>query len=447
MFFINRQSKIENMKKFYFYTLVLICNLSFAQYGNVSTIAGGGTEGHDVIGGLAVDAELSLPTGIAIDNDGNIYFSEITNSIIRKISTDGVISDIVSFPDVHDPDGLAVDANGNLFFCDRNNHRIRKLDANGTITTVAGNGMEGDSGDGGQATSAQLNTPQGVAVDANGNIYISDWQNNKIKKVSTNGIITTIAGTGEYGFSGDGAIGSDAKLKSPAGIAVDAMGNVFFCDRNNYRVRKIDANGIITTIAGKGGFQPFSGDGGLAIDAEMWEPQGISIDGSGNIFIVDRNNHRIRKVITNGIINTIVGTGSTGFFGGGFNGDGLLGTDTELRSPSNVAVDNSGNVLITDYKNHRIRKLSVAALSVSNFVFNTVEVYPNPTANSDKITIKSQEEITTLSVYNSIGQQVYQARPNSSSYLLSIENLTSGIYFLTVGSKNNARITYKLIRN
>ncbi|QCX40256.1 T9SS type A sorting domain-containing protein [Aureibaculum algae] len=434
------------MKHFYFLILLLTFQFSFSQYGNVSTIAGGGSNGHDVVNGLATDAELSYPTGIAIDNDGNIYFSEITNSIIRKIDVNGIISDIIEFPDVQTPHGLAVDATGNIYFIDRANDRVRKLDTSGNITTVAGNGTNGDSGDGGQATSAQLNSPQYIAIDASGNIYISDWQNHKIKKVTTNGVINTIAGTGTYGFSGDGGLATLAELKSPSGITIDATGNIYFSDRNNYRVRKIDTNGIITTIAGKGGFQPFSGDGGLAIDAELYEPNGITLDNDGNIYIVDAVNQRVRKITTDGIINTIIGSGGTGRSAGGFNGDGQIGTNTELNQPSGIAVDNSGNVIITDYKNHRIRKLASAALSVDNFSLENIKLYPNPISIDEQLTVSSQEIITAISVYNTLGQEVYQAKPNAHNYVLNLDKITSGIYLVKLNSNINKSINYRLIK-
>ncbi len=310
-------------------TLFLFSTITLpAQYGNVSTIAGDGTQGFSGDGGPATAAVTNFPSGIAIDNVGNIYFSEITNSVVRKIATDG------------------------------------------TISTVAG--MVGDfgfSGDGGQATSAELDSAQDMAIDDNGNIYISDWLNNKIRKVdATTGVITTIAGTGSSGFSGDGAAATAARLKSPSGITLDAAGNIYFSDRGNDRIRKIAPDGIITTIAGKGGFNAFSGDGGQAIDAEFNDPNGLTIDNTGNLYVMDRDNHRIRKITTDGIVNTIVGTGDTGFSGGGFNGDNQLGTATELDKPTDVVIDASGNVIFNDNNNHRVRKLeSTGTLSIANF--------------------------------------------------------------------------------
>ena len=445
-----------------FTTFLLVSTISSAQYGNVTTIAGDGTQGYSGDGGPATVSVTNLPTGIAIDNAGNIYFSEITNSVVRKIATDGTISTVAGMvgnlnfsgdggqattATLNFPQGLAVDASGNLYIADRQNQRIRKVDANGIITTVAGNGNEGDAGDGGQATTAELNNSQHIAVDNAGNIYISDWQNNKIRKVATDGIITTIAGTGNYAFSGDGGAATSAELKSPSGIVVDASGNVYFSDRNNYRVRKIDTNGIITTIAGIGGFQPFSGDGGLATDAELYQPSGLTLDSSGNIYIVDSNNQRIRKITTDGIINTIIGTGSTGIGAGGFNGDDMPGTDTRLNSPSGVAVDGAGNIYITDYNNQRIRKLAASTLSTADLSKVGIQIFPNPTAKNNVVTVRSQEVITSIVVFNAIGQKVQQINPNKTNYDLDISNTSSGLYYVKLFTVNNNLRVQKLIVN
>jgi len=281
------------MKKVLFIVTLILTTAINAQYGNITTIAGNGTQGFSGDGGPATAAITNFPSGIAIDNTGNIYFSEITNSVVRKIATDGTISTVAGMvgnfgfsgdggqataAELDFPQGVAVDANGNLYIADRDNNRIRKVDVTtGIITTVAGNGTAGDAGDGGQATAAELDSSQDMALDAVGNIYISDWLNNKIRKVDANtGIITTIAGTGDSGFSGDGGAATAARLRSPSGITLDA----------DDRIRKIDTNGIITTVAGKGGFNAFSGDGGQAVDAEFNDPNGITIDGDEWIEII-----------------------------------------------------------------------------------------------------------------------------------------------------------------
>ncbi|MGA1199046.1 MAG: hypothetical protein ACO36I_21340, partial [Candidatus Latescibacterota bacterium] len=188
-----------------------------------------------------------------------------------------------------DPVGVFVDSVGNMFVADTNNRRIRKIDTAGTITTVAGNGSFGFAGDGGGATSASLADPTGVFVDAQNNLYIADTNNQRIRKVDASGVITTIAGDGNAGFSGDGGLATSARLNFPTGVFVDAIGNVFFADRENHRIRKVDTLGVITTVAGNGAFGS-SGDGGQATSANLAFPAGVFVSSVGEVFIADRFN-------------------------------------------------------------------------------------------------------------------------------------------------------------
>ena len=190
---------------------------------------------------------------------------------------------------------MAVDGSGNLYIADASNHRIRKVDAAGVISTVAGDGTLGYGGDGGTATAAQLQDPNGVALDGAGNLYIADANNNRVRKVNSAGVITTVAGTGAAGYGGDGGPATAAQLNFPRDVDVDREGNLYIADPNNYRVRKVDTAGVITTVAGTG-TQGFSGDGGAATAARLNRPTGVALDGAGNLYIADENNHRIRKV-------------------------------------------------------------------------------------------------------------------------------------------------------
>jgi sugar lactone lactonase YvrE len=224
---------------------------------------------------------------------------------------------------------------------------------NGTITTVAGTGAPGFSGDGGPATSAQINNPAGLAADSLGNLYIADSWNQRIRMVSTNGIITTVAGNGSSGFSGDSSPATSAQLDNPTGLAVDSFGNVYIADSSNQRIRMVSVNGVITTIAGNG-TSGYSGDGGPATSAELASPNGISVDALGNVYIADDGNNRIRKVAPNGNITTIAGNGTSGY-----SGDGGPATSAELASPNSVAVDTAGNLYIADDGNNRIRRVDL----------------------------------------------------------------------------------------
>ena len=215
-----------------------------------------------------------------------------------------------------DPWGLALDKSGNLYIADQLNHKIRKIEAGGTISTIAGTGTPGYRGDSDAATAATLKNPCGVAVDSEGNVYIADTGNHVIRKISVNGNISTIAGKGEAGYAGDGGKATEAQLNYPIGLWLDASGNLFIADSFNHRIRRLAPDGIITTVAGNGE-AGWSGDGGLATEAKLNYPQGVFVDAAGNIFIADTFNGLIRKVDPDGVITSIAGTGFNGYFGDG----------------------------------------------------------------------------------------------------------------------------------
>ena len=251
---------------------------------------------------------------------------------------------------LYNPFSVAADSSGNLFIADTYNHRIRKVDSSGMISTVAGNGVANFSGDNGPATVAELHNPYGVAVDSSGNLFIADFENNRIRKVDSSGNISTVAGS-TRGFSGDNGPATAAQLLKPSGIAVDSSGNLFIADYGNHSIRKVDSGGMISTVAGNG-TEGFSGDTGPATAAQLSLPYRVAVDGSGNLFIADTNNRRIRKVDSSGNISTVAGNGTRGF-----SGDTGPATAAELSSPTGIAVDSSGNLFITDTSNHRIRKV------------------------------------------------------------------------------------------
>jgi trimeric autotransporter adhesin len=252
------------------------------------------------------------------------------------------------------PLGVAVDGAGNLYIGDYFNNRVRKVTAStGVITTVAGNGTFGFNGDGGAATNAELSGPEGLAVDGAGNLYIADHSGSRVQKVSAGtGIITTVAGNGVGGYSGDGGPAASAELNGPAGLAVDGAGNLYIADNN--RVREVSAGtGIITTVAGNG-TQGFSGDGGPAISATLNSPIGLAVDGAGNLYITDESNNRIREVAAGtGVITTVAGNGTQGF-----SGDGGMATSAELNGPAGIAVDAAGDLYIAEDQNNRIREVA-----------------------------------------------------------------------------------------
>jgi uncharacterized protein (TIGR03437 family) len=339
--------------------------------GTITTLAGNGAYKFSGDGGAAAGASLNFPTGVAVDAAGNLYISD--GNRIRKVYVAGTITTVAgngqagysgdggpaTAASLDGPMGLAVDAAGNLYIANTGNQRIRKVTPAGTITTVAGNGQAGYSGDDGPATVASLNYPFGVAVDAAGNLYIAEASNSRIRKVTPAGTITTVAGNGQWGYSGDGGPATAASLKAPSGVAVDAAGNLYIAEELNQRIRKVAPAGTITTVAGNG-IQSFSGDGGPATAASLSYPCGVAADAAGNIYVADNGNQRIRKVAPAGTITTAAGNGRQGY-----SGDGGPATAASLWSPSGVAVDAAGNLYITDGGNDRIRKVLATPPSLS----------------------------------------------------------------------------------
>lgn len=338
--------------------------------GIITTVAGNGQSGFSGDGGPATSASLRSPYGVAADAAGNLYIADPGDNRIRKISANGTITTVAGdgiagfsgdggpaiAASLAAPHGVAVDAAGNLYIADSNNNRIRKVDASGVITTVAGNGIAGFSGDGGSATGTSLFGPYGVVVDAARNLYIADIFNIRVRKVTTAGIITTVAGNGQYDYSrcASGAAIS-ASLGEPSSVTVDAAGGLYVGDSANDCILKVGASGAIITVAGNG-FHGFSGDGGLATGASMRFPDGVAVDAAGNLYIADSGNNRIRKVGADGIITTVAGDGTAAF-----SGDGGPATGASLAGPRGVAVDAAGNLYIADSSNARVRKVSFGA--------------------------------------------------------------------------------------
>ncbi len=431
-----------------------------AQTYYISTIAGNGTQGYSGDGGPATSAELTA-SQVALDASGNVYFAD--DNQIRKITAGtGIITTIAgngttgysgdggpaTSAALFEPAGVAVDDSGNVYIADYENQRIRKVTAStGIITTIAGTGTAGYSGDGGATTSAALNGPLGVAVDASGNVYIADYSNQRIRKVTAGaGIITTIAGTGTAGYSGDGSAATLAELYGPTGVAVDALGNIYIIDLYD-RIRKVTVStGIITTIAGTG-TGGYSGDGGPATSAEFYDPSGVAVDASGNVYFADDSNRVIRKITAStGVITTIAGTGTWGY-----SGDGGPATSAELKFPSGVAVDASGNVYFADAWNNRIRKLSLSVPTTgvtSSSSTDGYNVYPNPFSNLTTLVFNSSNtEPVNLTITDSKGVVVFTstAYTTNSEIVIGSQLPSVGIYFVQASSGTGVKVV-KLIK-
>lgn len=322
---------------------------------------------------------LSLPTALTFDSAGNIYIADTGDHLVREVNLAGIVSTVAGNgsqgftgdggsainAQLDSPSGVAVDASGNIYIADTNNNRIREV-SGGIITTIAGTGAKGYSGDGGPAVSATLAQPTAIAVDSAGNIYIADTNNQCIRKI-TGTTITTVAGDGVQGYAGDGGLATAANLNSPSGVAVDAAGNLYIADTDNERVRMVTAStGMITTIAGTG-VAGFNADG-AATAAELASPRGVTVDPSGTVYVADSDNDRIRT-IRSGVITTIAGMGVQGFMG-----DAGSSTNAVLDSPGAVAV-NGNSVLFSDTNNNRVR-------GVINGTINTTAGTPASGAES-----------------------------------------------------------------
>jgi streptogramin lyase len=334
----------------------------------ISTVAGNGKPGYSGDGGEATTAMLNFrgSFGLLVDSARNIYIADGGNNRIRKVDWTGRITTVAGNGEpgfsgddgpatkasLYMPTSVDMDRDGNLYIADSGNFRIRRIDASGIITTIAGTGGQQSTGDGGAATEADL-SPAGIRFDSAGNLYVTDRTVNVIRRIDTKGIITTVAGTGEKGDTGDGGPAIKAKLNTPGDLCVDTRGNLYFTESDSNRIRKIDAAGIITTVAGPKG-KGVSQDGLPATKEYLFSPSGICVDPDGNIYIAEFGVHRIRKVDTKGIIWTIAGQMSKS----GYSGDGGPALGAMLSYPRGVRLGVDGSIYFLDRGNDVVRKLS-----------------------------------------------------------------------------------------
>ncbi len=408
----------------------------------IATIAGVDTiKGYLGDGDVAAHAQFYGPQGMAVDSKGNLYIADMFNNCVRMINPSGIISTFAGTSiagysgdgglarkaKLHHPYYIAVDGADNIYISDSRNSRIRKVDAAGIITTYAGNGSQGYWGDRGPATAAQLSSPAGLAFDQQGNLYIADLLNLRIRKVTPDGMITSVSGRGEPGSAGDGGPASAALLDKPFSVAVSPDGDLYVADCYNNRIRKINTKtGVITTYAGGAGiFGGYSGDGGPATNATLFHPTDVKCDDTGNIFIADKDNFRIRKVDTSGIITTLAGNGVQEH-----GGDGGPATAARFDRPVGLAVDHSGNLFVSE-TNGSYDVNSIRYVYLSNPGSISLTIYPNPTfdGNINVFFASHYEENVKVSVYNMGGRlQFSTITPTNKLATFNIE--PAGYYFI-----------------
>ncbi len=445
--------------------------------GVVTTIAGSasvsGTSGFSGDGGPATAALISAPHGIAVDTSGNVIFADQGNNRIRKISSTGIISTLAgndtlgfsgdggpaSLAQISNPMGLSLDKNGNLYFADCYNYRIRKITPSGIISTVAGSGTAGYSGDGGQATAAEMYFVYAVDVDTANNIYIVDFSNQCVRKVNSSGIISTIAGNGTAGFSGDGGPGTAAMLYNPWSARPDNFGNVYIADDFNQRIRKVSAAGIISTVAGSGGMGGgFSGDGGPATSALMYLPHDVYVAATGTVYLSDGGNGRIRMIscslpLTAGVHGTdTLCPGHTTTLTDSTSGGTWVSSNTSVATVSSTGVVTSvapGTVnmlyIVTnscgsDTATFPFSVRTPGACNTSvNMVGNehSLTLFPNPNTGSFTFNLSSgSNEDVQIIITNILGEKIKQMKTRTNKETAVQLNVPSGIYFVSAATAN-----------
>lgn len=425
------------MRKNYIILLVL-CFVYNAQSQTITTVAGTGSSGFGGDGGPATTAKLNLPFNLTFDKSDNIYIADTYNNSIRRIDNEsGIITTVIGTADkkqiseLKTPTGLTFDNYNNLYVADLANLRIRKVNLDtGSSITLVGKKSETESPN----IDEPLGGPFNVVFDKQGNLYVSVNGDSNVKKVDfSTGKVTVIAGTGEVGFSGDGGQAAAAKLANPTGLALDGKGNIYISDTGNERIRKVNlSTGIITTIAGTGE-TGFVGEGTDATKAQLANPLGLAIDNAGDLFMVDRGNNMIRKIdMSSGTISTVAGTGEAGY-----SGDGELAKNAQLANPTGLAFNNAGELFVVDRGNNRIRKISGLATAQTEDVAleNSIKIYPNPSTDKINIELKNNVQLKSVTMFNANGGQV---KVQQNDKTLNVAKLPRGIYVLRIATSEGS---------
>jgi len=422
----------------------------------ITTVTGGGTVG--VYNGAPATAiGISYPDGCAFDGLGNLYFTTVAPDRVYKITPSGIIYFVAgtgssgyngdgiaaTSAELNLPTGIAIDKGNNVYIADGENNRVRKIDVNtGIITTFAGDGSAGFSGDNGPATAATFNGVEDICFDMNGNLFIADYANNRIRKVNNSGIVTTVAGNGINGFTADGVAATSAAINSVWGVCTDAIGNLYFNDSLNTMLRKVSTAGILTTVAGNGLAGP-AGDNGPATTAALVVIR-VAIDKAGNIYTSGYLDNDIRKIDVSGIIHTVAGTGIAGF-----SGDGSSATMSQISDSYGITLDSCGNLYFADKNNNRIRKVAFNPLCLDNLEVDNVKegvlsIYPNPA--HQLLCIDGLQTPATYRLLNIVGAVNMQGNLAPGNNTIPIKHLPSGMYIMEVTTADGVRTMVRVVK-
>jgi hypothetical protein len=427
----------------------------------ITTVAGNGTAGYSGDNGPATSAQLNDPMGVSADKNGNFFIVDRNNNVIRKVNSSGIIttfagtgiagysgdSGLAINAQLNHPFGVLADNAGNVYISDPVNARVRKVNASGIITTFAGNGIYGYSGDFGPAINANIRGAVGLAIDTFGNVFIADRDTSVIRKVDKNGIITTFAGTSIPGYSGNGGPATSAQLAGPIGLATDIAGNVYIADGVEYVIRKVDLSGTITTFAGNHTWGN-TGDNGPATSAQLVDPTGIAVDSIGNVYIGDVGGagERIRVVNNSNVISAFAGNGTYGYVGD--NGPAI---NAEFRGPYSLtfAPMGRGNLYIADEGNNVIRLVTMTT-GIEKLAANStaINIYPNPASTGITISGYELSGYSQIQIKDLLGNEVITEKLEIKSPLVQVDisSLKEGIYFISVNN-NQESCTKKLFIN
>jgi sugar lactone lactonase YvrE len=451
---------MNTLKYLFFFLVVTLSGNKILAQGIITTIAGNGITQYIGDGAPATHFSLGGPAGICLDKKGNIYIANLYTARISKLAHD-TLSTIVDTTGesgysgnggkadtamITNPNSICMDTSGNLYITDLFYHVIRKVTVSGFITTICGVGSSGFSGDGGPGLMANIDRPHGLCTDRAGNLYIADYGNHRIRKLNLRtGIITTVAGTGVNGFSGENGLATSMNLSFPNSVCADAGGNVYFSEYGNNRVRRIDAaTGQLNTIAGNGS-QAFAGDGDLAINASLNQPNSVFMDNKGYLYISDNGNYVIRVITPLGLIMTVAGNGEYDY-----SGDGGLAHNASFKGLTSICVDSTGYIYIADGDVSVVRKvspISFAHVGVPQVSGSALTIYPNPSSEGKfTICLATEQTGAGIMVFNNIGRCIYNNVFSGKQTEINLAGKAPGSYYIQVSSLKGIATSKVVVR-